>query len=83
MFETIELSEIDLESPNVEQEILNLIKPFERRTTVFISYSRNDQDVASKLNKQLNRVGFEVWDADFYFDMILRDSNRTRLEYTD
>ena len=39
MFETIELSEIDLESPNVEQEILNLIKPFERRTTVFISYS--------------------------------------------
>ena len=70
MFETIELSEIDLESPNVEQEILDLIKPFERRTTVFISYSRNDQDVASKLNKQLNRVGFEVWDADFYFDMM-------------
>lgn len=68
MYETINLSQVDLDSPYVEQEIVNLIKPFERRTTVFLSYSRNDQSTALQLRTQLIRVGFDVWDADFYFN---------------
>ena len=68
MYETIDLSQVDLDNPNIEQEILDLIKPFHRRTSVFLSYSRNDQSIASQLKKQLNREGFDVWDADFYLD---------------
>lgn len=70
MYETIDLSQVDLDSPNIVQEILNLIKPFHRRTSVFLSYSRNDQSIASQLQKQLKRVGFDVWDADFYLDKV-------------
>ena len=70
MYETIDLSQINLNSPTIEQDILNLIKPFERRTSVFLSYSRDDQFLASQLKKQLNRVGFDVWDADFYFNQM-------------
>lgn len=68
MYEIINLSEINIDNPNVEQEILNLIKPFKRRTTVFLSYSRNDETLAVNLKKQLKMAGFNVWDADYYLD---------------
>ena len=68
MFEIIDLSDINIDSPNVEQEILNLIKPFKRRTTVFLSYSRNDETLAAQLKNQLKIAGFNVWDADYYLD---------------
>lgn len=52
MYETIDLSQVDFDSPNIEQEILDLIKPFHRRTSVFLSYNRNEQYIASQLKKQ-------------------------------
>lgn len=76
MYETIDLSQVDFDSPNIEQEILDLIKPFHRRTSVFLSYNRNEQYIASQLKKQLNRVGFDVWDADLYLDKMPGNSTQ-------
>lgn len=59
-----------------EQEIPDLIKPFARRTSIFLSYSRNNQSIASQLQKQLKKVGYDIWDADFYLDKMAGTSTQ-------
>lgn len=66
MYEIIDLSKIDLDSTTLENEILELIKPFERRTSVFLSYSNKDYLLAKEILKTLDLYGFKGFDADFY-----------------
>ena len=70
MCEVIDLSLIDMKSVNVEKEVLELIKPFRRRTNIFISYNIKDQTFARQLEFELIKRGFKAWNADFYTDKI-------------
>lgn len=66
MYETIDLSQIDMGGQDAEKDVLKLIKPFRRRTSVFISYSNKDRSFAKQLKSELIKRGFEAWDMDFY-----------------
>jgi len=70
MYEIVDLSQINMESQNAEKEVLELIKPFRKRTSVFISYNNNDRSFAKQLESECIKRGFKAWDADFYADMI-------------
>ena len=74
MYEIIDLSQIDMESQNAEKEVLELIKPFRRRTSVFISYSNRYRSFAKQLESELIKRGFKAWDMDFYWDVDFHES---------
>ena len=67
MYEIIDLSQINLETPDVEGDIIRLIKPFKRRASVFLSYNYKDKSFVDQLQTQLQSVGFIIADADFGF----------------
>lgn len=65
MYEIIDLSQIDMEGQDAEKEVLELIKPFRRRTSVFISRSMIDketEDVLIPLFSILGMNNFHVTD---------------------
>ena len=64
MYEIINLSQIDINSRNVEKKVLDLIKPFKRRTKVFLSFSDNDRDLAILVKTELTNGGFTVVDSE-------------------
>lgn len=70
MYEVIDLSQINLKSQNAEKEILELIKPFKRRTNVFLSYAYQDRYFAKQLESEFFKREFKVWEMDFYEDQI-------------
>lgn len=63
MYEVIDLSQIDLGNPNVDKEVLELIHPFKRRTKIFLSYQRKDDDIGTLVKQQFERYGFSVVDS--------------------
>lgn len=66
MYEVIDLSKIDTNKSNSYKDVLGLIKPFKRRTSVFLCYSHKDAELARELTSQLQALGFKTADADFY-----------------
>ena len=70
MYEIIDLSLIDMGGQDVEKEVLEFIKPFIRRTSVFISYNNKDRSFAKQLESDLLKRGFKAWDMDFYESQI-------------
>ena len=67
MYEIIDLSQIDLNNPEAEKDVLNLIKPFKRRASVFINYDYyKDYTFAKQLEFECKKNGFQAWDMDFY-----------------
>lgn len=64
MYEIINLSQIDINSRDVEKKVLNLIKPFKRRTKVFLSFSDNDRDLAILVKTEFTNGGFTVVDSE-------------------
>lgn len=65
MYEVIDLSQIDIRSQYAEKEVLGLIKPFKRRTSVFISRTMIDketEDILIPLFSILGMNGFNVTD---------------------
>ena len=58
MYEKIDLSGIDLGGPDEQESVLKLIKPFDVRTKVFVSYSEKDKDIADAVVKGLEKEGF-------------------------
>lgn len=74
MYEIIDLSQIDMDSKDAEKEVLELIKPFKRRTSVFISYSNKYRSFAKQLESELIKRGFKAWDMDFYWDVDFHES---------
>ena len=61
MYETIDLSFIDFGGLDEQESVLRLIKPFDVRTKVFVSYSRNDKDIADAVVKGLEKEGFSCF----------------------
>lgn len=70
MYEVIDLSQIDMKSQDTEKEVLELIKPFRRRTSVFLSYAHQDRSFALQLQSECFKREFKVWEMDFYEDQI-------------
>lgn len=66
MYEVIDLFQVDMKSPNVEKDVLNLIKPFKRRASVFVNYSDKEYTFAKLLESECLKNGFQAWDMDFY-----------------
>lgn len=54
MYEIVDLSSIDLDSRDLQDEILKMIKPFRVRTNVFLSYnSYTDSEIVGLVKKHL------------------------------
>ena len=58
MYEKVDLSQIDLGGADEQESVLRLIKPFDIRTKVFISYATKDAPVAEAVVKSLEDEGF-------------------------
>lgn len=91
MYEIIDLSQINLETPNAERDIIRLIKPFKRRTSVFLSYNYKDKAFADQLHIQLQSASFKTADADFFgpwpgnapvedFDILIKNTIKATLD---
>ena len=70
MYEIIDLSQIDINSLEISQEVIELIKPFKRRASVFVSYHYSNRVFAKLLEAECLKMGFKAWDMDFYDDQI-------------
>lgn len=64
MYEVVDLSQIDMDGQDAEKEVLELIKPFRRRTKVFLSFSNDDRVLAYNVKSELTKEGFTVVDSD-------------------
>lgn len=67
MFEIINLTKIDINSENIDSEIMSLIKPFLRRTTIYLCHNHNKPSSITRLAiEKLKRLGFDIWNFSFY-----------------
>ena len=62
MYEIIDLSQIDMDGRDAEKEVLELIKPFRRRTNVFLCYAHEDGYLAKLIKDELTLQGFKTDD---------------------
>lgn len=67
MYEIIDLSQINLKGQDVEKEVLELIKPFKRRTKVFINNDHKDSKIRSIVKTIFEAEGFSVVDSTSIF----------------
>lgn len=67
MYEVIDLSQINLKGQDVEKEVLELIKPFKRRTKVFINNDHKDSKIRSIVKTIFEAEGFSVVDSTSIF----------------
>ncbi len=70
MYEVIDLSQIHL-GDYEKDEVMSLLKPFQIRSKVFLSYLYRDKELAQKLEQSLINEGFKVETADAAFDFAL------------
>lgn len=64
MYEIVDLSSIDFDSETLQEDVLQLIKPFRKRTKVFLSYDYyNDKSFVELVKKHLTLQGFESTDV--------------------
>ncbi len=64
MYEVVDLSSIDLDSENIQDDVLQLIKPFRKRTNVFLCYDAvNNTSLGDLLKKHLTLQGFKPTDV--------------------
>ncbi len=66
MYEIIDLSQVNLDSQDAEKEVLELIRPFRRRTNVFLCYAHEDQNLAKFVKDYLTLQGFNVNDISLF-----------------
>lgn len=62
MYEIIDLSQIDMGGQDVEKDVLELIRPFRRRTNVFLCYAHEDGYLAKLIKDELTLQGFKTDD---------------------
>lgn len=67
MYEVIDLSQINMESQDAEKEVLELIKPFKRRTKIFINNDHKDSKISSIVKTTFEAEGFSVVDSTSIF----------------
>ena len=66
MYEIVDLSSIDLNSDSLQDDILQLIKPFRVRTNVYLSYNYyNDKELVQLISGNLSLQGFKSTDIAF------------------
>lgn len=71
MYEVIDLSHIDIEKDSVKDDIMKLIKPFLKRTKVFLSFAKDSRALAYEVKKRLVEAGFVVRDSDsVYYEAV-------------
>ena len=67
MYEIVDLSSIDLDSKTLQEDVLQLIKPFRIRTNVFLSYDYyKDKSFVEIVKKHLSLKGFKPTDVAFF-----------------
>lgn len=67
MFEIVDLSSIDLNSESLQDDVLQLIKPFSVRTNVFLSYNyHDDKELAQLISKNLSLHGYKSTNIEFF-----------------
>lgn len=66
MYEVVNLDSLDLNQESIPQDVLQLIKPFRKRTNVFLSYSNKDGRLIQLINATLTNQGFNVCDYSFF-----------------
>ena len=67
MFEIINLTNINIKSTIIESDIMGLIKPFLRRTTIYLCHNCNSpSNITLLVIDKLKRLGFDIWDFTFY-----------------
>lgn len=67
MYEIVDLSSIDIESKDMQEEVIKLIKPFRVRTNVFLSFnSRADREIIGSVKKHLSLNGFNSVDVTLF-----------------
>jgi len=66
MYEVIDLSQIDIKNQDAEKDILELIMPFRRRTSVFLSYDNRDNNLAKRIKEVLTPCGFNATDISLF-----------------
>lgn len=64
MYEIIDLSRIDIDSHDIEKNVISLIKPFRRRTKVFLSFYDDCWKLSSMVKHTLEEKGFTVKDSE-------------------
>lgn len=62
MYEVVDLSQIDIGGQDAEKEVLELIRPFRRRTNVFLCYAHEDGYIAKLIKDELTLQGFKADD---------------------
>lgn len=62
MYEIIDLTQIDIDGQDAEKEVLRLVKPFRKRTNVFLCCAHRDGHLATLLTNCLTLHGFKVTD---------------------
>lgn len=62
MYEIVDLSKIDMGSQDAEKEVIELIKPFRKRTNVFVCCAHEDSSLAELVKGELRLQGFSVAD---------------------
>ena len=67
MYEIIDISQIDMNSQDAETEVLELIKPFKRRTKIFINNDHKDSKISSIVKTTFEAEGFSVVDSTSIF----------------
>lgn len=84
MYEIIDLNQIEIGAPDIQEHVTSLIKPFKRRTTVFLSYSRNDSTLANCIRDELLSAGFKVFDEnnDIPSGVIINDFIANKIQCT-
>ena len=66
MYEIIDLSQIDMGGQDAEKEVLELVKPFRKRTNVFLCCAHQDGNLATLLKDYLTLQGFKYTDIAFF-----------------
>ena len=66
MYEVVNLDSLDLNKECVQQDVFQLIKPFRKRTNVFLCYHHKDTNLVKIVTKGLTIQGFDVSDISFF-----------------
>jgi len=64
MYEVIDISRLDMDKLSSNEDVTKLIKPFLRRTKVFLSFSDDSKSLAWLIKSMLSTKGFTVVDSD-------------------
>lgn len=63
-YDIIDINKINISNPDIEDEVLNLLRPFQQKKSIFLNYSIKDNEFAAILAEKLRSIGFTVFNED-------------------